>query len=204
MKRPKWIAYHTVGEGEELVTITKLKYDLKVELLDGGENYPPPAYRLSSGRGSMGWGIPTGAVDVIMEARVSATRHLHRSTHTSTLWRSPSTLIRRAIWFSQLDFSSFFLRESWQCLSDALTLWASQTATIPEALVNAAEKADKCWKLSKGTESKHEACTALKHGVAIMLKLSEFIEKEEDKAPPRNQDSGWHRSKMQRIQRQRR
>jgi len=196
MKRPKWIAYHTTGEGEELVTITKLKYDLKVELLDGGENYPPPAYRLSSGRG-----IPTGAVDVIMEAKV---RHLHR---TSTLWRSPSTLIRRAIWFSQLDFSSFFLRESWKCLSDALTLWASQTATIPEALVNAAEKADKCWKLSKGTESKHEACTALRHGVAIMLKLSEFIEKEEDKAPPRNQDSGWHRSKMQstyRIQRQRR
>ena len=62
MKRPKWIAYHTTGEGEELVTITKLKYDLKVEPLDGGENYPPPAYRLSSGRG-----IPTGAVDVIMD-----------------------------------------------------------------------------------------------------------------------------------------
>ena len=201
-KRPTWIAYQLtpsepkdwtkVGrslsikeetrETEYLVTATRLKHRISIAPHKDAHNpeYPPPAFRISQN-------APTGAVDIILEGRCDTRRSAdlpqspHRNMEFGVLWRSPSTLIRRAVWFAELNFATFFLKESWACLSDALTLWAAHSSTIPDELVKTAERADKCRVLSERAGTKHESCTALKHGVNIMIKLSKFIEEEEEK-----------------------
>jgi len=184
--RQKYIAYqlsepapHELykSHAEHLVTVVRLKYNISISPHKNAhnENYPPPGLRL-------GTSVPKGAVDIILEASINV-RGFSPYGPSWILYRTPDTLLRRAQWFAKLDFSTFFLSEAWSCLSDALTLWAAHASRIPEELIKATEKADKCKRLADGASTKHESCTALRHGVAIMLKLSGRMkeEKKEEK-----------------------